>query len=779
VRCSKCPLGNGPRVPNEGLRVIIEEKNGEKRGKQIVKNDGEFEVVIVGMAPAKEELIQKRPFIGPSGQFLRNTLHQLGITEYYLTNVMRCPLDTDLTIEQCLYYSEERVLKDVKAKNPTLTIALGDLPLHVLYDTKSTIKEVEGRVFFGKTGLLLPVTHPAFYLRRPDEAMDFIEVLRAGVRILNGVYQQAGDVTRTLVTHENVNEVIAEINKHDVISVDSETTGFDAQKLTPNEIIEVGISTCNNHAYIIPLALVPYFKDILEQKKGIYWHAQFDASFLRVLGIEPNVYFDGMLAHYCLDERKHSHGLKRVAQVYLGSDHWEKDLASYIPRGEKKTFNYSKLPVDVRQEYLSYDAARTYQLWEVLGPQVKDSWVFWNILMPAANMFIDIRYDGIPIDPYKILEVKDALEGDMAELEKELCDLAGEYHNLNSPQQVSNIIYHKFKMIPPDREKGFTTDKRHLAEYREEHEYIDKLIEYKEMAKDVGTYLKGFAKCLDRSFHIHPTFKLFGTVTGRLSTENPSVMNVKRGKKSRVKEIFIPSSEDRYILELDLDRAELMCYALIAEDEALLEMLSKKNTPDNPHANDPHYQIACMAYGEDKASDMRVPAKMVVFGRLYGRGYSSIALQFGPQMATKLTQTVDNMLPRLKDYTSNIRKQLRTRGYVESFFGRKRRYPLITKASGNVISEAINMPIQSTSSDINLLNMIFAHKELEKKYDAQPLFCVHDSIIFDVPSLDTVKPLRKELEDYAYEMVGHKVHVTYDAKIGKNWRFVEKLKGGE
>jgi len=780
MKCNECPLGNGPAVPNEGLRVVTHEVEvaGEKRTKrtQVVNNDGNFEVVVVGMAPASEEIRLKRPFIGPSGQFLRSTLHQLGIVEYYLTNVMRCPLSEDLTPKECMHYSESRVIEDVKAKNPMLTIVLGALPLHIFYDTDASIREVEGRLFIGKTGLVLPVTHPAYYLRRPEEAMDFIEVLRAGVRVLKGVYEQAQDVTHTLVTQENLQEVITEINKHDIIAVDSETTGFNAQRVNPNEIIEVGISVNDKHTYVIPKDMLMPFKDILETKKGLYWHAQFDASFLKVMGINPNIYFDGMLAHYCMDERRHSHGLKRVAQIYLGSDNWEKDLKTYIPKGEAKTFNYADIPNDVRQEYLGYDVGRTYQLYKVLAPEVKDNWPFWNILMPAARMFVDIRHDGITIDPNKVLEVKSALEEDMSNLESELHEIGGEYFNPASPKQVSNIIYHKFKMIPPDREKGCTTSKVYLEQYREDFEFIDKLIEWREAAKDVGTYLIGFAKCLDRNFRIHPTFKLFGTETGRISTENPSVMNIKRGGKSRVKEIFVASSPDRYILELDLERAELVCYALIAEDEKLLEILSKEPTPEEPRKNDPHYQVACMAYGIERADEMRVPAKAVVFGRLYGRGINSLAAQFGVDKAKKLASTVDTMLPKLKEYESNIRRQLRQYGYVESFFKRRRRFPLITKASGNIISQAINMPVQSTSSDINLLNMIYAHNNLCEKYDVRILFCVHDSIIFDIPSYDVIQPLKQELEDYAYNIVEQKVRVTYEAKVGKNWRFVEKVK---
>jgi len=688
-----------------------------------------------------------------------------------------CPMENNLTPKQVLYYEEERIIDEVKSKQPLLTITLGDLPLHVLADTEYSVREIEGRVIAGKVGPVLPVTHPAYYLRRPEEAMDFIECLRAGVRILQGVYQHACDVTRTLVTEDNLQEVIAELWKYEHLSIDTETTGFDAAKMKPDKIIEAGISVGIDHAYIVPLKLIPPFKELIETKKGIYWNAQFDASFFMAMGIHPNVYFDGMLAHYCLDERKHSHGLKRVARVYLGSENWEAEIHKYIPVKEQSTFDYSNLPTDVRQKYLSYDAARTFQLWKVLEPEMKDNFPFWNILMPAARMFVEVCHRGVTIDPYKIVEVHAALIEDMEEEEKEMRKLAGEYFNPRSSQQVASIIYDKLQLIPPHFQNGPTTDKRYLDTFRKEHEFIDRLITYREMSKDVNTYFEGFARCIDKEFRVHPKMKLHGTETGRLSSEKPSVMNIKRRGKSRVKEMFVPHTPNRYLLELDLERAELVCYALIADDEEMIAILSQSPTPENPYAGDPHRLIAVMAFGEDKADEMRVPAKAVVFGRLYGRGLPSLRTQFGDEVATKLASTVDSMMPKLREYSNSIQKQIRTRGYVESFFGRKRRFPLITyRGQINIMGQAVNMPIQSTSSDINLLNMIYLHENLAEKYDAHPLFCVHDSIVIDIPDLSVVMPLKTALEEHGCELVQHKVKIAYEAKVGKNWGIAEKYK---
>jgi len=425
MKCDECPF-RGVKIYGEGTRT-----EGEKI--LAIKEDRQYDIVAVGMAPAEEENRQGRPFVGISGQILRRTLYQMGIKEYYVCNVLLCSILDDSQVKKALECCRS-VVDEVLSKKPKLTIALGDLPLHTLApEIGYKIKEVEGRVIPSKVGPLLPITHPAYYWRHPQDFFDFLECLRPGLRFLDGKYQQAVEPTLTVVTPDNLYDILNELDKHEEITGDLETTGFFAYGWEPNSILELGLATDHKHAYIIPKKLIPEFKQLLETKKTNWWNAQFDAGFLKQIGINPNVYFDGMLAHYSIDERPYSHGLKRVAQIYLGAENWEEDIDKYIPKRKKKTVSYEVIPKEEREKYLSKDVTRTHQLKDVLMDDINKK-VFWDILMPACRMFIEIENRGMRIDPVKMMAMDGTLSEDLEKREEELHDLTNEWLNPLSPK---------------------------------------------------------------------------------------------------------------------------------------------------------------------------------------------------------------------------------------------------------------------------------------------------------------------------------------------------------
>lgn len=747
MSCEGCPLGGQRQVFGEGSKSIGQKESTVEQ----------YDVVCVGMAPAKDELRLNRPFVGLSGQVLRGTLHQLGIHNYYLTNTLLCSIttETDSEIKKAVKCCYPRLLEEIQERNPKLTIALGDLPLKTLSDTKYSIKEIEGRVIHSEVGMLLPVSHPAYYLRRPEDAMDFVECMRAGVRILEDRYQQAGDVNSVVVTEDSKDRVLESLSKYEYLAVDTETTGFDAYGMNPNRVLEMGISPSSDLAYIVPHDLIASFKELLETKKLLMWSAKFDCSFLRQHGISPNIYFDGMLAHYCLDERSHSHGLKKVARTYLGSEDWEEGIKQYLPN---KNTTYDSIPTAVRYEYLSKDVARTYQLWEVLEGEVESSRAFWDLLMPATKMFSEIEHRGIRIDGNKLLESYEWLREEVDKLEQELFELAGESFNPRSPKQVGEILYGRLG-VPMDPGYGPTTNKQVLEAYREEYEAVDKLLTLRERYKDRDTYLAGFAKRLDRNFRVHPTFKLHGQVAGRIASENPAMMNVKSG--SRVKEIFV-AEPGRLLAEFDFKGMELRWYCIYSKDEVLIDMLLK--------GADPHSEICKVVYGDTEEShSKRLFVKTLVFGRLYGRSRASFSRLGTDEEVDHLLEAIDSKFPGLRGYSERLRKQVHTKGYVESYFGRRRRFPIITDATkARVERQAGNMPTQSAGSDLNLSCMLHLWDRKEE-LDIYPLFPVHDSILIDIPNKEAVPILKKIIEEKALEVVNGALPFPVDADWGVNW----------
>lgn len=751
MNCEECPFKGGTKVPGEGCTTIEDKVIAVKEGRQ-------YDIAVVAMAPAREEVEQGRVLVGVSGQILRKHLYQMGITDYYVCNVLLCPITDDTLVPLAVKCCRD-VVEEVRSKKPILTIALGDLPLHTLApDLMYSIQECEGRVLPSLVGPMLPITHPAFYWRHPDKIFDFTECMRSGIRFLSNKYTQAGEPTFTIVDHDNLSDVLNVIDKHKDIAVDLETTGFQAYGWEPNRILEMGLSVSPDHTYIVPKKFIPEFKDILEQKDGRYWNAQFDAAFLRQIGIKPKVAFDGMLAHYSLDERPYSHGLKRVSQIYLGTEDWEKDIDRYLPN--KKTSSYEEIPTDIRYKYLSKDAARTFQLCSVLD-EFKNNKVFNELLMPACRMFIEIEERGMRVDPVKLMDMDNILSKELMNMEKAIYEEAGVWINPNSPPQVANLLYDKVG-VPLDPYWGRSTSKAYLVNFRDSHPIVGKIMDYREVSKLKNGYVEQFAKFVDKRFRIHPTIKLTAAITGRLASANPSIMNVKTLKDLR--RIFLPN-EGNILGYYDIKGNELRWYCIVAQDEELTGILR--------NGGDPHEVVRMQAYGkeenEDKLKIQRGGAKAVVFGRIFKRGRPSIERQVGSGVIDAVMDAVDSIAPNIDNYYKDIMRKVRLKGYLESFFGRKRRFSLITPDNKHEIErQAVNFPIQSSGSDLMLVCMLHLW-DMKDELGIWPFWPLHDSITMDIPDKETLIKVKKILEDYSLEIVHGIMPFIWEEDWGYNW----------
>jgi DNA polymerase-1 len=415
-----------------------------------------------------------------------------------------------------------------------------------------------------------------------------------------------------------------------------------------------------------------------------------------------------------------------------------------------------------------------------LAEEVKDNWVYWNILMPALRVFNETMFRGVPIDPYKVLELNELLRKDIARDEEELWEMAGRVFNPASPKDVAEIIYDDLK-VPMDPRYGRSTNKKLFEQIKDEHEILSRIFEHREMVHDLDQYVIGFAKRIDREFKVHPSIKLFGTVTGRISSEDPSVMNVKRD--SAVKEVFV-ANEGKLLAEFDLKGAELRWYCMYAKDEVLKDILINGYQGDlgfpltDEQRRDPHYIIGAIAYGQARAKELRAAAKMTVFGRIYLRGLASIERQYGKEVGQRLVAVMDELIPSHRAYTQLKKEEVRNQGYVESYFKRRRRFPLVTRENASEYQRmAVNMPIQSASSDLNLLNLIWLY-EHKDEYDVWPMFTVHDSIMTEIPDVSVIAPIKKAMEENANRIVKGEMEFIYDVKVGRNWGQAKEWKEG-
>jgi len=740
--------------------------NGTKR----ILGEGELEgVVFVGIAPAKEEILVGRPFVGRSGKLLKEVASQVGYKNYYLTNTLLCELPAEISnsdASKAVRCCNDRLIEEIKAIKPKLAVALGNVPLEALTGKDYKVKSIEGRIVSGLASLVLAVVHPAAVLRGSEDFTDFVDALECGQDWLEGKYQQATMTPDSvIINEENFPELLQKVENSEVVAVDLETTGrgFYPYGKDPDQIRCIILAIDNETAYIVPQA---YAKDerlikLLNESKCIFHNGQFDCGFLWQAGYRTKIYYDTFLAHYMLDEREYSHGLKKLAHKFLGAPDWEEDIKVYLPH---KKSSYDLIPDDALFKYASYDAVYTHHLYEIFSKEV-NSGIYSDLIIPSSNMFVELRDRGLRIDIETLMSLDDTLEANLDAAEDELRKLATWSVNPFSPKDVAMLLYDELK-LPINSHFGRSTSQKALA-LLAGNPVVDKILECRELGKLKSTYVSGIISFLDKNFRIHPYTKLYGTVTGRLATEDPSIMNIPR--LNEIKNLYIPEN-GHLIMEVDQKQMELRCYSLVAKDEYLKNLLLS--------GRDPHALVAEEATKRCGRLIDRQTAKPAVFGKLYGRGLDSFV--FGYRMiegeARALMVTIDSLFPAIGEYHKVIKSEIHSNGYLESYFGRLRRFGLILDDNKKELYRmGANFKIQSMASDINLYTMLHMYN-LRDKFGATPLFPVHDSVVFDIESPEAIPLIIKEMEDYAESLVHGEMKFKVEAKVGASWGKAEEWK---
>jgi len=768
-KCEECPLKGRVKV----------------LGESSTDTGTNFDLVFVSKAPAAVETREGRPLVGWSGTLLRKLLAKLKVTDFYLTNTMLCqPTEEEKGSKEskAIDCCKERLLEEVRSKNPKLVIAMGNLALEAMTGVAYKIRSVQGRVLPGLVCPVLPVINPASLQHRPEEFYDLVDGLRVAPKYINGTYQQAVTPGRTIVDADNIDEVLRLLNQSELLAVDLETTGkgFFPYGRDPDKIRCICIAPNEVNAFIFPGESSPHFephpnftqderlKDLLHRKKGIYHNGPFDIGFLKQAGYDVNVFFDTFVGHYCLDERQYSHGLKSLAGKYLGAPDWEEDIKQYTPH---KSSSYDLIPDEALYEYAAYDVVYTYQLSEGVGirRRVANTYPYKEILNPCINMFSETRHRGLPIDVGLLMELDGILEGEMVEELGELEKLSGYSFNPFSSKECAEVLFDNLG-YQPVHGRGRSTDAKVLNILG--GPVCDKIQEVREFGKLKSTYVVGVSNFVDSNFRIHPFTKLHGTVTGRLSVTDPSIMNVH--KKGGVRRLYLPEP-GHLILEADNKQMELRCLAIASGDEHLMEIIRKFDRGEGP---DPHQLVHTMLEEKTKREWERDKAKAGVFGRAYGRGKKNFMESYGmsSEDTDLLILTIDSLFPGLKGYNSQVKKDVLGTGILTSYFGRKRRFGLVLDENkSECFRQGANFYPQSMGSDLNLLCMLHLWK-MKDELGIYPLFPVHDSIVIDIPDVSVVPKVKKVMEEYAEELVEGKSGFKVDCAVGPNWGDTKKLK---
>jgi DNA polymerase-1 len=391
---------------------------------------------------------------------------------------------------------------------------------------------------------------------------------------------------------------------------------------------------------------------------------------------------------------------------------------------------------------------------------------------------------GISLDADFLKQMSRELSVRMGAIEAEIFEACGGPFNLNSPPQLSDVLFNRLGIHPPDRTAktatGFySTSADVLESLRGKHQVVDWVLEYRELSKLKSTYLDALPLQLNpETGRVHTSYSQTGSVTGRIASSEPNLQNIpirsELGRK--VRKAFI-ASPDHVLLSIDYSQVELRIVASIAGDEAMLATFRA--------GLDIHAATAAAIYGvplSKVTQQMRSRAKGINFGLIYGMS------AFGLTRYTDLTlaESEDFMkayfrqFPGVKSYLDGVRRQAAEQGYVETLLGRRRYFPgLQNQRDRNIRNreerEAINAPIQGTAADIMKIAMLRVPQALAKAgLSARMLLQVHDEIVLESTpdELRATAEVVKEVMENAYELA---IPLKTEAKYGTNWGELEPL----
>lgn len=406
--------------------------------------------------------------------------------------------------------------------------------------------------------------------------------------------------------------------------------------------------------------------------------------------------------------------------------------------------------------------------------------LYTEVELPLAAVLADMEFCGIRVEKSVLDDMSRELGAVIEDTASNIRELAGEDFNLNSPKQLSVILFDKLGLPKGKKTKtGYSTNNETLEGLRGVHPVIDELLKYRQLSKLKSTYTDAIGKLISADTgHVHTKFLQTVTATGRLSSADPNLQNipvrVEEGRK--IRKAFFASDENHILLAADYSQIELRLLAHFAGDGVLIDSFVKEE--------DIHRRTAGEIFGvpaEKVTSDMRRVAKTVNFGIIYGMSSYSLGNDLGVSRKTA-QDYIDGYFgryPNVKNYLDGTVKEAKECGYAQTLMGRRRYLPDLNSKNFNLRSfaerTAMNTPLQGSAADIIKLVMVRLYAALaERGLKSKMILQVHDELILDCP-LDELEEVKVLLKDIMENTVQLKVPLTVDMKCGPDWYGMEKI----
>ena len=569
----------------------------------------------------------------------------------------------------------------------------------------------------------------------------------------------------------------------DFLSLDTETTSTNPIEA---ELVGLSFAVRENQAFYVPVPenheeaqqVVEIFRPLYENPSilKIGQNIKYDMQVLANYGITlEGDLWDTMVAHYLIQPELR-HNMDLLAEVYLNykTIHIDELIG---PKGKKQRSMRELTPAEV-YEYAAEDADVTLKLKRVLEPKLKEvgaDRLFHDIEMPLIPVLADMERNGVCIDTESLAETSKAFTQRMNDIEQQIYALAGEQFNISSPKQVGDILFSKLKIVekPKKTKTGqFVTSEEVLQTLKGKHEIVEKILDYRGLRKLLSTYIDTLPQLINpKTQHIHTSFNQTVTATGRLSSSDPNLQNIPvRGEDGKeIRKAFIPEPGSLFF-SADYSQIELRVMAHLSGDENMIDAFIQ--------GHDIHAATAANIYkvGIDEVTgDQRRKAKRANFGIIYGITVFGLAerLEIDRAEARELINGYFETFPKVREYMEQAKETARQKGYVETFFHRRRYLPDINSRNATVRGfaerNAINAPIQGSAADIIKVAMIRIYQRFKEEHlRSKMILQVHDELNFSVVPEEKgrVEAIVKEEMENAYHL---RVPLVADAGWGANW----------
>ena len=592
-----------------------------------------------------------------------------------------------------------------------------------------------------------------------------------------------------ILTHEQLDDWVIKLTNSKQFAFDTETDNVDHVHA---KLVGISLSVEPYQAAYIPLAhqylgvpdqlplteVLAKLKPVLEnpEVKKIAQNAKFDYSILANYGIKVSgIAFDTMLESYVLNSTER-HDMDSMANRYLNHKTITYDELTKV---DKKKVTIDAIEVEKTTQYAAEDADITLQLHEKLWPELEKDQeltkLFTDIEMPLAIVLAEMERTGVLVDAKQLNDYSIELTKQLMEIEAQLQSLAGEKFNPASPKQIQAILFdkHNLPVLKKTPKGDPSTSEEVLSELANEYELPRMILFYRGLAKLKNTYTDKLPLMISPIDHrIHTNYNQIGTITGRLSSNDPNLQNipVRNEEGRRIRQAFIAPKGCK-IISADYSQIELRIMAHLSQDESLLNAFA--------HDKDIHRVTAGEILGKAESevtNEERRRAKAVNFGLIYGMSAFGLSKQINiPRKEAQFyIDRYFERYPGVQQYMEQTRQLAAEQGYVETLSGRRLYLPKIRSTNGiekrGAERAAINAPMQGTAADIIKTAMIKMSEWIKNQStdNIKMVMQVHDELVFEIKDafVEQYCTEIKKIMENCYQL---SVPLKVDVGIGNNW----------